>query len=74
MILKLYFDNYLKYIQKNQKSMNFVGSTEESGSESESVESDSSEEIVIVNKKATKTSGPPKSNVDLLLELDDCKF
>lgn len=51
--------------------MNFVGS------ESESVESDSSEECVVVaaaNKKETKTTGSVKSNVDLLLELDDCEY
>lgn len=46
----------------------------ESSSESESVESDSSEEIIVINKKETKTSIPVKSNVDLLLELDDCEL
>ncbi|VVC45046.1 Hypothetical protein CINCED_3A004149 [Cinara cedri] len=58
--------------QKKEKSANFVGSNDESSSESESVESDSSEEIIVhVNKKETKITEPAKSNVDLLLELDE---
>lgn len=54
--------------------MNLASSKEESSSESESVESDSSDEVIVVNKKGTKTAEPARSNVDLLLDLDDCKF
>jgi len=42
-------------------------------SDSESVESDSSDEqVVAVQKNVSNPSA--KSNVDLLLELDDCEF
>jgi len=50
----------------------FVDSDVDS-SDSESVESDSSDERVVTVKK-TVTKPSTKSNVDLLLELDDCEF
>jgi len=49
----------------------FVDSDENS-SDSESVESDSSDEHPVAVKNVSKPS--TKSNVDLLLELDDCEF
>lgn len=56
----------------NTKAGRFVDSDEDS-SDSESVESDSSDEpAVVVQKNVSKPSA--KSNVDLLLELDDCEF
>jgi len=56
----------------NTSSGRFVDSDENS-SDSESVESDSSDEHpVAVQKNVSKPSA--KSNVDLLLELDDCEF
>jgi len=44
-----------------------------SSSDSESVESDSSDEHPVAVQKNVPKS-PAKSNVDLLLELDDCEF
>jgi len=56
----------------NTNTGHFVDSDENS-SDSESVESDSSDEhAVVVQKNVSKPSA--KSNVDLLLELDDCEF
>lgn len=56
----------------NTNTGRFVDSDENS-SDSESVESDSSDEHpVSVQKNVSKPS--TKSNVDLLLELDDCEF
>lgn len=56
----------------NTNAGRFVDSDENS-SDSESVESDSSDENpVSVQKNVSKPS--TKSNVDLLLELDDCEF
>lgn len=58
----------------NTNSGHFVDSDVNS-SDSESVESDSSDEqVVAVKKNVTKPSSSAKSNVDLLLELDDCEF
>jgi len=56
----------------NKHDGRFVDSDVNS-SDSESVESDSSDEQpVAVQKNVSKPSA--KSNVDLLLELDDCEF
>jgi len=55
----------------NTNAGRFMDSDEDS-SEGESVESDSSDEPAVVQKNVSKPSA--KSNVDLLLELDDCEF